>query len=272
MFKYNKNFAIMTLVIYMESIEKKRFFSIFDKLFFKGLLSILVYYFIFYGFSHILAIIFMPYLKYVKASEQLISALYNLIIYLTLGISLFLINKDTLKEDFKNIKDTHIFARNAFIGIFIMYIATIVSGLIQQRIISGVSQNESSINSMFKDNIAFCFMYPSTILLAPFVEEMIFRKSAFNVFKNKIVALIITTIVFGSMHITSTYPYLLEHYDAVKAFFYTLAYGIPYFTMGLTFGLCYIFNEQNYYSSLILHMVNNFVASTLSIIILINII
>ena len=90
MFKYNKNFAIMTLVIYMESIEKKRFFSIFDKLFFKGLLSILVYYFIFYGFSHILAIIFMPYLKYVKASEQLISALYNLIIYLTLGISFFL--------------------------------------------------------------------------------------------------------------------------------------------------------------------------------------
>lgn len=250
-----------------KSIIKHKYF---DSNFFKGLISIIVYIFIFYLGPKLLAITFMP--LAINQSESFRQGFANFLIYITSFITLLFINKDTLKEDFKNIDDTSKFTTNILISVLVMYVAIFISGFIQSSIIKGVSENEQAINNIFKDNFAYIVMYPTTVILAPFVEEMVFRKSAFNVIKNKIVALIITTIIFGSMHIVTSYSMLRETYDATKAFLYTLAYGIPYFTMGFVFGSVYLTNDNNFYSSFILHLINNFVASSISMFILLYII
>ncbi len=253
------------------SIIKKKIdpFKVFNVSFYRALIAILIYYFLFNIFARILLLIIYPLFDpNVEGFSSILNASYNMIIYVAIAIPLVILYKNHLIHDHKTIKDTDKFAKLLIISVILMFVSNLVSSLLQSLIVSGVSQNEQNIQQIYKNKFAYVIMFPQVVLLAPLVEELIFRKSFFNLFKNKYLSLIISTLVFGFMHVTSTYSYLIQTYSQGKSLYLTFGYAIPYLVSGLFFGLIYIKSNRNIYTSITCHLINNFCASILSAIII----
>lgn len=254
---------------------KKIIVKYFDTTFFKGLIAILFYYFTFNIVNKSLTILIASMTNgatYDSPNYYYLNGSLNLIIYLILAIGLVLIYYKTIKNDYKRVKNTHKAFYFVLYAIFYMFIIQIFSNAIYLKLIQGVainqSENQSAINSITSLPLGFLLMAPATVILAPIVEELIFRRSFFNVFKNKWVALIISSTIFGLMHVTTTYTYLRAYYPQLQSFGYMLAFGIPYFVSGFIFGFTYIKSNKNILAPIALHMLNNYIATIASIIII----
>jgi membrane protease YdiL (CAAX protease family) len=92
-------------------------------------------------------------------------------------------------------------------------------------------------------------MVLSAVILGPIVEELIFRKAIFGLFKSDYAGLAVSTLAFGAIH-------LLSESSIASA----LVNGITYFIMGLIFGYIYIKNNRNLYAPLAVHIISNAVS------------
>ena len=172
--------------------------------------------------------------------------------YLVLIITFIPLYLNYLKEkwiDFKkNIKDYfEISFRNWLVGFIIM----IISNLIINYFVSGLGQNESNVQTLIAKMPIIAFFI--TTLLAPFIEEIIFRKSLQDCFNNKVLYMIISGILFGLVHVigaNNNLEYLLI---------------IPYGALGFMFAKT-INETDNIYSTILLHMLHNGVLTILLII------
>ena len=92
-------------------------------------------------------------------------------------------------------------------------------------------------------------MLISTVLLAPFAEEGIFRLGLKKVIKNKYIFMVISGLLFGFMHVFPT--------DIGLAV--ALTYSITYVSMGIY--LAYIYTEtDNIWICIIVHAINNLIS------------
>jgi uncharacterized protein len=89
-------------------------------------------------------------------------------------------------------------------------------------------------------------MLLSAMFLGPIVEELIFRKAFFAVFKNPIIALFVSSITFGLIHVIAEPTFL----DAVMT-------SIPYVLLGFVFGYIYLKNNRNVWIPIIVHIISN---------------
>ena len=173
-----------------------------------------------------------------------------LIKYFLLIVMLCLLYRKYLVEkwfDFKkNIaKYFEISFKNWLIGFIIM----IVSNLIISYFISGLGQNESGVQTLIAKTPIVAFIM--TTFLAPFTEEMIFRKCLQDCFNNKTLYMITSGLLFGLIHVMgfgNIYEYLLI---------------IPYGALGLMFAKT-INETDNIYSTILLHMLHNGVLTILA--------
>jgi membrane protease YdiL (CAAX protease family) len=86
----------------------------------------------------------------------------------------------------------------------------------------------------------------SSVIYAPFVEEIIFRKSIKNVIKNPYIFIIISGFLFGILHIND-YKNFSE-----------ILMGIPYIIMGLDFA--YIYHKtNNIFTTMTFHFCHNLI-------------
>lgn len=176
--------------------------------------------------------------------------LFILMKYFVLIVIFILLYRKYLKEkwfDFKkNIKKYfEISFRNWLIGFIIM----VVSNIIISRFISGLGQNESSVQTLIKEMPVVAFFI--TTLLAPFIEEMVFRKSLQDCFNNKTYYMIISGLLFGLVHVmgsSNIYEYLLI---------------IPYGAIGSMFAKT-INETDNIYSTILLHLLHNGILTILA--------
>ena len=130
----------------------------------------------------------------------------------------------------------------------------IISNLIINYFVSGLGQNEANVQTLIEKMPIVAFII--TTLLAPFIEEMVFRKSLQDCFNNKTLYLIISGILFGLVHVMGSgniYEYLLI---------------IPYGALGFMFAKT-INETDNIYSTILLHMLHN---GTLTILLIIGVI
>ena len=170
--------------------------------------------------------------------------------YLVLIIIFIIVYRKYLKEkwiDFKkNIKTYfEISFKNWLIGFIIM----ITSNIIISRFISGLGQNESSVQLLIQKMPLIAFLI--TTLLAPFIEEMVFRKSLQDCFNDKTIYMIMSGLLFGLVHVMGTnnvYEYLLI---------------IPYGALGFMFAKT-INETDNIYSTILMHMLHNGVLTILA--------
>lgn len=222
----------------------------------KTILPIMMFFMLLFGMAY------FPYLpmelfniNYDAFSEG-IKILYMLCCDIGFMIIIFTIYRKSLIKDFKEYfkkfrENFDISFKYYFAGLIIM----IVSNLSITLFFSGAqANNEDAVRSMI--NLAPLYMIFSVSIYAPFVEELIFRKSIkdgfFSLFENnkftKFLYIFISGLIFSSLHVIGMTNSYLDY-----------LYIIPYLGLGASFAALY-YRTDNIFSSISMHSLHNTVA------------
>ncbi len=182
-----------------------------------------------------------------------IQILLNMFSNVACMLILVLLYKETLKEDFKVFKKEYKKILDKAFGIWVLgLVAMAVSNLIiNYASPNEIANNEKTIRDMI--NISPYLMLISTSLIAPIIEELTFRAAFKKIIKNGIVFVVVSALVFGSLHVIST---INNAYDYL--------YLIPYCSLGFAFSYMY-YKTQNIYAPITLHVTHNFIITILNI-------
>ena len=132
------------------------------------------------------------------------------------------------------------------------FLLMIVINRILDTIIGGVGANEEAVQSLLEAEPVIALA--ATTLFAPFVEEMIYRKSLQDCFKNNTLYIIISSLIFGLIHVIGSSNPL--------DYLFIISYGL--------FGACFakiLVETDNIYSTIMVHMFHNGMLSILSIVV-----
>lgn len=119
----------------------------------------------------------------------------------------------------------------------------------------GSNDNQNAVDSMITQMPVLSFFM--VVIFAPVVEEITYRLGLTGIFKNKnkIVALIISSVIFG-----------LIHFNFMSADMKTELIALPsYIISGVVLGLAYL-NEDSLATSITAHLTNNLIAFATSFI------
>lgn len=211
----------------------------------KGLLGIFLFFAIQIGFQ----IVFYDILV---QKNFLVNNILLLIMEFALMSILILMNRKKLKNDYADFNENHkkylkYGFKLWFIGLIIMMISNgIIAGMTK-----GLASNEEANRQLMLQYPIY--MVISTMMLAPFNEELTFRGNFKDAFKNKKVFILFTAFVFASVHVLNGITSPLE-----------LLYYIPYGALSIAFGKIYM-ETDNIYTTMVIHSVHN----SLSIILLV---
>lgn len=172
---------------------------------------------------------------------------------LVLTFILIIIYRKDLFSEFKNFKDK--WSENMKIGVDAWAIGVIImasSNLILEFIFnSGGANNENAVQEMIMAYPLVMGLY--TCIIAPFNEEIVFRKTLYDVFKNKWVFVFISFLLFGLAHVYSSATTLTDW-----------LYIIPYGALGGAFA--YAYNKTDtVFTSMSLHIIHNSVLFLISL-------
>ena len=169
-----------------------------------------------------------------------------------LFIAVIILYRKTLNRDFTNLrKNFNISEFLKFLCIFLVVkiVSSLVTGIIS--IIIGidltVSENQNIINVLSASSPIL--MLITSAFLAPLVEEGIFRLGFRQIIKNQYVFILISSLVFGLMHIFPTELHLAE----------ALTYGIIYVSIGAALSWTYV-KSNNIWYVILIHAINNFLS------------
>lgn len=165
------------------------------------------------------------------------------IIYL---VSLVFIYRKELKEDFKDFKENgagYIFkyAPLYLLGVILM---GITNALLVKVTGMEMSTNEQNVRTLIK--YYPLYMSFSSVMYAPIVEELIFRKSIKNLFNDNILFVLMSGLIFGLIHVVGTGNEGINE----------ILMGIPYIIMGLDFAYIYA-KTKNIFTTMTLHSIHN---------------
>ena len=112
--------------------------------------------------------------------------------------------------------------------------------------------NEQGVQELIKSSGLLSIV--AVGILAPIIEELVFRKAFREVFNNKWAFILSSGLVFGALHVVLS---LSSAWD--------LFYIIPYSSLGIAFGYMY-YKTDNVYTSIFIHMFHNTALTSLSLI------
>lgn len=214
--------------------------------------------------------VFISYFFLSSEIEDLIIKLFNLdinklTVIQSLGINLVvsfiyifilvIIYFKTLRKnitDFKkNFKKYFFFGLKWWLlGISVMILS---NAIIEMFVSTPTSVNEQLVQKIIKVYPIYALI--STVLIAPFTEEIIFRKSLRNIFSNNFIYILTSGLVFGFLHIIS----------GLNSSPLEILYIIPYGTLGAVFAyLCA--KTDNILVSIFFHTLHNFILVSIAII------
>ena len=196
------------------------------------------------------------YFYYIGGSDLKNLSLYDKIIilffkYIVLIIMFIIIDHKYLKEKWRDfIKNFKKYLPIAFKNWLIGFLVMITSNIIISQFISGIGQNESSVQNLITKLPVIAIIL--TTVFAPLVEEMVFRKYLQPCVDNKILYMILSGFIFGFIHI-SIETNILE-----------LFLIIPYGALGFMFAKT-INETDNIYTTIMMHMFHNGALTLLAI-------
>ncbi|MGL5640093.1 MAG: lysostaphin resistance A-like protein [Mycoplasmoidaceae bacterium] len=185
-------------------------------------------------------------LFYTNIDNNSLNLIASVIIPLIILIIYFIKNYDFLHQlkTFFNKSNIKFFALLSSIGLILFILAFSILGSITIAIGGGQPDNESNIQSLLKSPYSIVIMFFSIVIIAPLIEEFVFRSAIAEVASNKWWAWPISTIFFAFVHIS-------ESGDWINILIY-----IP---MGLISGFSY-YKFRNITFPILLHFGNNLVA------------
>ena len=174
---------------------------------------------------------------------------------IVLFILFFIYRKDLIRE-FKIFKDNFIENidigfRYWMLGLFIMMISNVI---ITYLLKGGGANNEEAVQKMIK-TLPWLMVIDAGII-APFNEEIVFRKTLKDIFNNPIILCILSFLFFGGAHVISDAKTITDY-----------LYIIPYGALGASFAYSY-YKTNTVFTSMSMHIFHNTVLILLSIFIL----
>lgn len=167
-------------------------------------------------------------------------------------IILFIIYKKTIIDDFKKYLDNF---KNDFNFSFKYYLVglalMVISNLIISNLFSGaVANNDIEVRKMI--DLFPLYMIFSVSIKAPFIEEIIFRKSIYDSVtsfgENKLhifLYIMVSGLIFSSLHVLGMTKTYLDY-----------LYIIPYMSLGCMFAYIYV-RTGNIFSTITMHSLHN---------------
>lgn len=209
----------------------------------KEIIKFILIFLLYLLYSDIIIIILTKLGVNIKALPNNLKIAIMFLINLSLMIMLFIFYSKSIKENLKDLKlNFKSYIKDNFkyyvIGLLIM----IISNIIISFFVEGNSTNETLIREYI--NIMPIYMIFSSCIYAPFTEEIVFRKSLRNCFNNKVLYILLSGLIFGSMHLLSA-SNLVE-----------LVFLIPYSSLGCVFAYMY-YKTNNIFVPMTFHMVHN---------------
>lgn len=209
----------------------------------KSLLVILYY----FTYS---VIIYMPFVILDINISNIPDILFNLY-YVSMETIFFISLLYIYREDFKDyVKDFKKNGKNHLklgfnywiIGLSVMIVSNILIGALTPI---SMPENEQAVREALK--MSPLFIAFSAIIDAPIAEEMIFRKTLYDMIKNKKVYVVVSGLLFGTFHILG-----------VATSIYSWLYIIPYAALGMAFAYA-VTKTNNIITSMCLHAFHNFI-------------
>lgn len=199
----------------------------------------------------------------------------NSLFYFTIFLTLILVFRKYLGEQLKDFfvrwKKT---VPVVVIGILLIYLFIMVIGILFTLLgVDSTAQNQDQINAMLESASPFqLFMLLAFItVLAPVVEEIVFRKGVYGIvgtismklIKHKdafidtkkahtiasVIAIIISSLLFGAIHSLDVFILL-------------------YATLGSALAIVYFMSNKNIYTSILVHMIYNTISIVITLLFL----
>ena len=209
--------------------------------------------FILYYFSAYLQLIpiYLFNIKKITGSTQVLLSLFSNTIILIILIIIF---RKQLLHEWKIFKeklleniDTGI--KYWIIGLIVMMVSNTILTFVLKM---GQAANEQAVQQLI--SYLPWVMVINAGIIAPCVEEIIFRKCYKNAFPNKWLFIGLSSLVFGSLHVVTSMTSPMD-----------LLFIIPYGSLGAAFAIMYQ-KTDTIYTSMLMHMLHNTILIILSII------
>lgn len=219
----------------------------------KGIIIGLIIFILFY-YSSLLQLIpinvFHLNIEKISGAQQVMLSTFSNIILLLLLVFIFRKELKTEWTIFKNkfLTNIDLGIKYWIVGLFIMMVSNIIISFILKN---GQAANEQAVQKMIS-NLPWLMVINAGIL-APFIEEIVFRKCFKKAFPHKWMFILSSAIVFGSLHIIPSFTSPLE-----------FLYVIPYGALGGAFAYMYS-KTDTIYTSIAMHMFHNTALTLLSI-------
>ena len=216
------------------------------------------------GISTIFIYILEPFLKIIvlilekinPSDLTLTSKIIYLILFEIMIVSIItLINHKKLIKDFKDFKKNFKNYLEKYLPYYILsLIIMMISNVFINKLTGSIAGNEQAIQETLTKSPIYIFI--SAAILAPFIEEMVFRQSIRNIIKDNLTFIITSGLIFGGLHVIGNINTI-----------YDILYIIPYATPGIIFA--YILTKtDNIFVPISIHFIHNFLLVTLQIILL----
>jgi len=209
------------------------------KLFFKGLSFIFLYFILTIG-------LYFTCWNHIYSDNKFFSSTSNIFVTLLILFIFIIIFRDKIIPDFYNFKKNgKKYIKENFkywiIGLIIMIFTNLIIGLIFNNM---ATNEELNRQTLFNSPISSII---SMIITAPIIEELITRKTFKEVFSNQYVYIIVSGLIFGSLHLLSATT-ITE-----------ILYVIPYSALGCAFAKIY-YNTDNLWTNIFFHSLHNLIA------------
>lgn len=171
--------------------------------------------------------------------------------YLIVAVALFIPNYNKIKFDYsliqKHSKEKP-FVTNMIQSALLLIAVSMGIGIITQLVgtifnFSSISANQESINMLMNSKYAILTLITVTFI-GPLVEELVFRGAFFNLIKNPKIAIIVSSITFGLIHIRTEIINLSSGFDFITIM-QILVFSLQYIGMGAFLGYLYEKNNRN---------------------------
>lgn len=175
---------------------------------------------------------------------------------LLMSLIVLVLNKK-ISKDFQNMRKYH---KEYFKKYFKFWLISVGIMMLSNFIINffvktGISANEETIRETFK--ISPIYIFFSSVIFAPVVEELVFRQSLKNIIPNKYIFIIVSGIIFGGLHVITSLTSVTD-----------LLYLIPYCAPGFAFAYI-LADSDNIFIPISLHFMHNGILIALQFILLI---
>lgn len=214
------------------------------------------------GLGAILFYIFFPYFQglpfqmYGLDTNNLslwIKVIYLISFYILMAAIIMLIYHKKISQDWEDFKKNNLTYFNKYLkywllGLLIMMVSNLIIMFFFKQ---NISNNEQAIMDTF--DISPIYIFFSAVIYAPIVEELVFRYSFKKIFSHKWVFILLSGLVFGSLHVFNNFTDFSD-----------LLYIIPYSAPGVMFAYM-LEKSDNVLVPMSFHFIHNGILISLQI-------